>query len=269
MVNINKRVYTGGDSDYNDLIKDINKLIVAISTFEKTDDPILKKIKEYIKLESIIVGLLNYQFNFGIVHLPSYYDNYENITNDITINEIPKDRTALQNILNNHRTFLNDKLNEIIELKENKEVNNTFIRTATNYVLSIEKNLNLIEKMIFSIENKQYKLLLKPQMYNIQHFTPKIEIGKLESYKKDLNVLHEKLSIYIKIFDPLNQNQNQTQKQSVIDGGNTKIKNKKNILGKERCIYKISGNRKEYVKYKGELITVNDYKKIIKLKNKK
>jgi hypothetical protein len=73
----------------------------------------------------------------------------------------------------------------------------------------------------------------------------------------------QKLSRYIKIFHQSNQN------QSEIGGGYTKIKNKKNILGKERCIYKISGNRKEYVKYKGELITVNDYKKIIKLKNKK
>lgn len=45
---------------------------------------------------------------------------------------------------------------------------------------------------------------------------------------------------------------------------NTKIKkiNKKDILGKLRCIYTISGDRKEYLKYKGELITVKDFKKI-------
>lgn len=47
-------------------------------------------------------------------------------------------------------------------------------------------------------------------------------------------------------------------------GGYTKIKkiNKKVILGKERCIYKKTGDREEYLKYKGELITVKDYKKI-------
>jgi hypothetical protein len=48
------------------------------------------------------------------------------------------------------------------------------------------------------------------------------------------------------------------------DGGNTKIK--KDILGKQRCIYKKAGDRKEYVKYKGDLITVKDYKKIISVK---
>lgn len=46
--------------------------------------------------------------------------------------------------------------------------------------------------------------------------------------------------------------------------GKTKIKkiDKKVILGKERCIYTKLGDRKEYLKYKGELITVKDFKKI-------
>ena len=39
---------------------------------------------------------------------------------------------------------------------------------------------------------------------------------------------------------------------------------KKEILGKQRCIYKKAGDRKEYVKYKGVLITVKDYKKVMK-----
>ena len=41
---------------------------------------------------------------------------------------------------------------------------------------------------------------------------------------------------------------------------------KKTILGKERCIYKIQGDRKEYLRYKGDLITVKDYKKLMKAK---
>ena len=41
---------------------------------------------------------------------------------------------------------------------------------------------------------------------------------------------------------------------------------KKMILGKLRCIYKILGSRKEYVKHKGVLITVTDYKKLMNRK---
>ena len=50
--------------------------------------------------------------------------------------------------------------------------------------------------------------------------------------------------------------------------GNAKItkKSKKSILGKERCIYKKAGDRKEYLKYKGDLITVKDYTKLMKAK---
>jgi hypothetical protein len=52
-------------------------------------------------------------------------------------------------------------------------------------------------------------------------------------------------------------------------GGNAKVTkiNKKEICGRERCIYKKPGDRKEYLKHMGELITVKDYKK--RMKDKK
>ena len=51
-------------------------------------------------------------------------------------------------------------------------------------------------------------------------------------------------------------------------GGNAKItkQSKKSILGKERCIYKKAGDRKEYLRYKGDLIAVKDYTKLMKAK---
>jgi hypothetical protein len=47
-------------------------------------------------------------------------------------------------------------------------------------------------------------------------------------------------------------------------GRNPKNCNKKVINGKERCIYKIPKDSKEYLKYKGELITVKKFKNIHK-----
>jgi hypothetical protein len=46
--------------------------------------------------------------------------------------------------------------------------------------------------------------------------------------------------------------------------GGRKASVKKEICGKLRCIYKIQGSRKEHIKYKGSLITVADYKKLMK-----
>ena len=57
-----------------------------------------------------------------------------------------------------------------------------------------------------------------------------------------------------------------------IGGGmkNKKVKKcekKKVVLGKERCIYKVSGSKKDYMKYKGKLVPVSDYVKSMKKKN--
>lgn len=53
-----------------------------------------------------------------------------------------------------------------------------------------------------------------------------------------------------------------------IGGNKEKKEYKKDILGNLRCIYKIPGDRKEYVKHNGMLITVKNYKDIISSKKK-
>ena len=68
------------------------------------------------------------------------------------------------------------------------------------------------------------------------------------------------------------QSENRTAFGRLIGGGmvNQKVKKcekKKVVLGKERCIYKVSGSKKDYMKYKGKLVAVSDYVKYMKTKN--
>jgi hypothetical protein len=49
-------------------------------------------------------------------------------------------------------------------------------------------------------------------------------------------------------------------------GKKSKKQPKKEILGKIICIHKIPGDRKEYVKHKGKLITIKKYKELMKVK---
>jgi len=54
------------------------------------------------------------------------------------------------------------------------------------------------------------------------------------------------------------------EEDDILRGGRKAPVVKKEINGKLRCIYKITGSRKEHLKYKGRLITVADYKKLMK-----
>ena len=64
----------------------------------------------------------------------------------------------------------------------------------------------------------------------------------------------------------INENFTEYNRNNIFGGGR-KASVKKEVCGKLRCIYKIPGSRKEHLKYKGQLITVADYKKLMKAKS--
>jgi len=92
----------------------------------------------------------------------------------------------------------------------------------------------------------------------------KSRTGQKSSSRSEQEELHNLKSERIRLKDlkPLPSISN----KSSTGGKAIKTKRMKQLFGKERCIYKKSGDRKEYVKYKGGLITVKDYKVIIRNK---
>ena len=59
------------------------------------------------------------------------------------------------------------------------------------------------------------------------------------------------------------ETENDTRLFIKASSGGRKASVKKEVCGKLRCIYKIAGSRKEHIKYKGQLIAVADYKKLM------
>jgi hypothetical protein len=121
-------------------------------------------------------------------------------------------------------------------------------KILTHYLISEEVNKMQDEIMLFRInerENKINKQTLNKNDWDEdkKYFTQNLEKREEENgYKLAKKWISE-----------------HTRKQ----GGNKKNKpviyKKKIILGKERSIYKISGSRKDYIKYMGNFITVKDF----------
>ena len=157
-----------------------------------------------------------------------------------------------------------------------------------SYSQQINKEEDL-GKLLLQINNLKTLFNTKFQ-YDVVAKNPDI---KEISYTVDFNIddLQGKLTEFINQFNQLNQNIinskfNLAHFNNPQQGGNrlkykhkklirNKVKKndkavyiatKKEILGKKRCIYKKPDDLKEYLKYKGGLITVSEYKKLMKSK---
>ena len=162
-------------------------------------------------------------------------------------------------------------------------------KLSLDYLLSIEDNINLQFKF-YEVENlppthneKEKYIIDRPIM--IKKYNDFVAFKA--QYKKDISEYKESLKLkelYMREKEKLRKQLETTtdtlneksfyelckikDKETQLGGGNAKItkKSNKSILGKERCIYKKAGDRKEYLRYKGDLITVRDYTKLMKAK---
>ena len=236
------------DEKLSNLMKEIDLPIKAnIEATEKlgtltvymNETPIIKELEELYLLNEVTLKFYKYISKDNFIE---YYQNYEDIHDNKKV-KYQEDLSNLEKILSEHKKYIEEKKNTINSKIGRLTFDDQKIYFA--YYNYLESNKSTFAEIILKIKNirKNHPNLVPSDYLDTFYET----FDKLRYYHTTLSDITSKVGGNIKI----------------------KIKNKKNILGKERCIYKISGNRNEYVKHKGELITVNDYKKIIKLKNKK
>ena len=169
---------------------------------------------------------------------------------------------------------------ERIEEKAEKE------RYYNNELYSLEKNLKNNNESLKTITDKRAKSkyredILKKQMdkYIVVFLSEKLKNVNLDKLSIDLTgkddkeiyrVIYVNLKFIIDNIYSIFKGIKEIQDNSYQAGGFRKKNNlkptvvqSKEILGKIRRIYKVAGSRKEHIKYKGELISVSDYKKLV------
>ena len=121
------------------------------------------------------------------------------------------------------------------------------------------KNVNL-DKLSIDLTGKDDK-----EIYRVIYVNLKFITDNIYSIFKGIKEIQDNTFEY-SIFKGIKE----IQDNSYQAGGFRKKNNlkptvvqSKEILGKIRRIYKVAGSRKEHIKYKGELISVSDYKKLV------
>ena len=161
--------------------------------------------------------------------------------------------------MNNIKDTPFDFLNDISDLLV-QTVFDKFIITKVSRDLKIEFKykqmfirIDILNNVISGLMQKHYSILISNNINSIND--------------NNINSINDKsLSNYRRFIENIKKFGNFFKKN--IGGNKGKKEYKKDILGNLRCIYKIPGDRKEYVKHNGMLITVKNYKDIISSKKK-
>jgi len=159
--------------------------------------------------------------------------------------------------------IINEKMNEFLKNIETQlspdEENSDFEEEQADIPAEKDNELGEVQIWFFGI--------LKLKYPNIE--IPENDIGILKLKYPNIEKMEDKIILETSRRGPL-FNFLKTLKEGLNagqEGG--KKHSKREVLGKIMVIYKINGDRKEYVRHKGKLITVKDYKELMKAKKAK
>lgn len=206
-----------------------------------------------------------------------------------------KQLRELKVIIETKQTYYDDSTLKIIESNYKTEVFgvlNKIMGPEVKIMKIKEEEVITQKELADSIEDIKSSITEDGQIYRHEKIflTYIINIEKLstnykkytyiEDVKSLINMIVKSLIILDKIYDFFKEiekkvsqieykRKNAIQQQQQPGGFRKKnnlkptVVQSKEILGKIRRIYKVAGSRKEHIKYKGELISVSDYKKLV------
>jgi hypothetical protein len=162
--------------------------------------------------------------------------------------------------LGNDENFDMGLLLKILEIIDNRYDFNLLTKIHSVDVVGID-NINTLDKLYEKITLRDLNILRKRYTNDKDYFK------HLKFLDKQIMNKIEKILDFEEKFSPKELSSEELSSEESSSGGRKVLSIKKEISGKLRCIYKIPGSRKEHIKYKRRLITVTEYKKLMKAKS--
>jgi hypothetical protein len=237
----------------NSRVKSSNTFMISPKiTITKGDIPLVvdESLNEILKeFDDAFKGILTV-VNDACQGKGSSNSNNSNFKNMISIvKRLPDIDTSLPNLLDNRNKDLRDRYGTMLYLLNAKctgwrgAICSTAIKRLRDELIQ-----NLYNKLKKNADNK--KIDNATLLEFIKDVLPimKLKLNGMKEFEEHLGKL-KNIEVYLSNYSP------------PAKGG--KKSTKKVILGKERCIYKVQGSKKDHIKHKGALIPVADYKKLI------
>jgi hypothetical protein len=183
---------------------------------------------------------------------------------------------ALGNLQNEDPTVLEEYKKTKIERMDAINAVEKQISSVINLAEKETKDLNDEKNKIYSLlysenndeeeeeKEKEKKESLKERIREINDKIQKIDTDKNAGLKELINIRQSYNVIQAGGKRKSKANNKKVAKKPVVS--QKKQSECKEILGKKMKIYKMPDSRKEYVKYKGELLHISDYKNLMKQK---